>query len=99
MSGENDLIVGLLTVDLYLPGCTSLKEKRSVLRSLKERLGHKFNISIAEVAFMDKWQRCRLGIAQVGNDQQFLKKSLDKIFVIIDLNPATEVTEHLMEFL
>lgn len=99
MSGENDLIVGLLTVDLYLPGCTSLKEKRSVIRSLKEKLSHKFNISIAEVAFMDKWQRARIGIAQVGNDQKYLRKSLDTVFAIIDANPAAEVTEHLVEFL
>lgn len=93
------MIVAVLTVDLYLMGTTSLKEKRAVIRSMKDRIGKKFNVSIAEVDYMDKWQRAQLGIAQVGNDYKYLEKSMNTIFKIIDNNLEAEVTDHLIEYL
>ena len=91
--------MAVLTVDLYLPGSLSLKDKRAILRKLKERLANKFNISIAEVDFLDKWQRARIGIAQVSNDYKFLEKSMNTILNIIDEDDSAEVTEHLLEYL
>ncbi len=93
------MIVAVLTVDLYLLGATSLKEKRAVIRSIKDRIGKKFNVSIAEVDYMDKWQRAQLGIAQVGNDYKFLEKSINTILKIIDNNHEAEVTDHSIEYL
>ncbi len=93
------MIVAVLTVDLFLPGSTSLKDKRAVIRSMKDRLGNKFNISIAEVDYQDKWQRARIGVAQVGSDYKFLEKSMDTIFKAIDNNVAAMVTDHLIEYL
>ncbi|MCK6620479.1 MAG: DUF503 domain-containing protein [Calditrichaceae bacterium] len=93
------MIVAVLTVELYLPGSASLKDKRAILRQLKDRLANKFNISIAEVDHQDKWQRAQLGIAQVGNDYKFLEKSMNTILQVIDENDAAEVTEHLIEYL
>ncbi len=93
------MIVAVLTVDLYLPGSASLKDKRAILRQLKDRLANKFNISIAEVDYQDKWQRAQLGVAQVGSDYKFLEKSMNTILQVIDENDATEVTEHLIEYL
>ncbi len=94
-----NMIVAVLTVDLYLPGATSLKDKRTILRRIKDRVGKKFNISIAEIDFLDKWQRARLGIAQVGNDYKYLEKSINTVFKIIDDNDTIEVTDHLIEYL
>jgi uncharacterized protein YlxP (DUF503 family) len=93
------MIIAVLTVDLYLPGSISLKDKRAILRRLKDRLANKFNISIAEVDYQDKWQRTQLGIAQVGNDYKFLEKSMNQILKIIDNNDSAEVMEHLIEYL
>jgi uncharacterized protein YlxP (DUF503 family) len=73
------MIIAVLTVDMYLPGSTSLKDKRAILRRLKDRLANKFNISIAEVDYQDKWQRAQLGVAQVGNDYKFLEKNMNQI--------------------
>jgi uncharacterized protein YlxP (DUF503 family) len=93
------MIIAVLTVDLYLPSSISLKDKRAILRRLKDRLANKFNISIAEVDYQDKWQRAQLGIAQVGNDYKFLEKSMNQILKIIDNNDSAEVMEHLIEYL
>jgi hypothetical protein len=62
------MVVGLLTVELHVPGARSLKEKRSVLRRLKDRL-RKFNVAVSEVEHHDLWQRAALAVVTVGTDQ------------------------------
>jgi hypothetical protein len=59
--------VALLSVELFMPDAQSLKDKRMVLRRLKDRLG-RLNVSVAEVAYQDVWQRAGLAIAAVGAD-------------------------------
>lgn len=93
------LIVGLLTVDIYIPAAGSLKEKRAVIKSVKDKIGNKFNISIAEIDFQDKWQRARFGIAQVGNNYQFVENSLMTIFNIIDSYGTFQIIDHHFEFI
>lgn len=93
------MIVAVMTVDLFLPGSLSLKEKRMILRSLKDRLGKKFNVSVAEVDYQDKWQRAQLGIAQVGNEYGFLEKSMNRIFQLLDNHNDAEIIEHMVEYL
>ena len=93
------MIVAVLRVELFIPGSTSLKDKRAVLRSIKDRLARKFNISIAETDHQDKWQRAEIGIAQVGSDYGFLEQSITKIFNILDNQNEFEVTDHLVEYL
>jgi uncharacterized protein len=62
------MIVGTLKIRLYLRDCHSLKEKRRVLRSLKDTLHNKFNLAAAETAEMDVWQTAEIGVAAVGNE-------------------------------
>ena len=57
-----------------------LKEKRYILKSIKTRIANKFNVSIAEVDYNDKWQRATLGVAKVSSDVN----SIDKVFSYID---------------
>ena len=73
------MVVGVLRLELRLPESHSLKEKRSVLRSVKARVRQKFNVSIAEVAENDLWQRAVLGLAVVGNDRRFVEGALDEV--------------------
>jgi uncharacterized protein len=70
--------IGLLTLDIFLPDSHSLKEKRMVLRSLKDRL-RKFNVSISECDHQDLWQRSTLGIVSISSDHGILEKTLTAV--------------------
>jgi uncharacterized protein len=63
------VIVGVMTWELHLAACHSLKEKRHVLKSLKDRLHHRFNVSAAETAHHDLWQRAELTVCVVATDR------------------------------
>jgi uncharacterized protein len=69
------MIIGHLSVELHIPGATSLKEKRMVLRSLKDRL-KKFNVAVAEVEYNDLWQRAGLSIVTVSNEEKHADREL-----------------------
>jgi uncharacterized protein YlxP (DUF503 family) len=93
------LIIGLLTVDLFLPASGSLKEKRMVIKAIKDKIRHKFNVSIAEIDFLDKWQRARLAVVQVGNSYSFIEKNMTAIFTLIEANGICEIVEHNLEYM
>jgi uncharacterized protein len=73
------MIVGLLTLEIVVYDATSLKDKRRVVVSLKDRIRGRFNVSIAEVGHLDSRQRATLGVALVANDARFVHGCLDKI--------------------
>lgn len=83
--------IGSLTITLYLHAAESLKDKRSVIKSLIETTRHKFNVSIAEVDDLDKWRKATIGIACVANDVQHVNRVLDKVVDTLESNPAVEV--------
>ena len=93
------MLVGLFQFDLMLPQSDSLKAKRLVLKSLKTRLQNKFNISVAEVDYNEKWQRALLGIAIVSNEKKFIDKTFNQIFNLIDENDQTEIVDHQVEII
>ena len=73
------MIIGVMTVYISLPGVTSLKGKRSVVKSLIGRLKSRFNISIAEVDSQDNKVRAVIGISVVSNEGRFIDKQFDSI--------------------
>jgi len=73
------MTVGIARLTLFLPEAHSLKEKRMVLRRVKDRAQQKFNLAIAEVGDNDLWQRAVLGMAVVGNGRRFVESALDEI--------------------
>lgn len=73
------MFVGVLRLTLYLPEPGSLKSKRHLVRSAIDRVKAKYNVSIAEVAENDLWQKSVIGVAAVGNDHAFVNESLDKV--------------------
>ena len=73
------MVVGVLRLVLYLPENHSLKGKRAVLRSIKQRVANKFNVSIAETDDQDNWQRVVLGVAQIGNERDHVDRSLREV--------------------
>jgi uncharacterized protein YlxP (DUF503 family) len=78
------MVVASLTWELSLPGCGSLKEKRSVIRSLRDRLRSKFNVSVAETGLQDVHTRAELTIALVASDGRLAESMLDKVDRFVD---------------
>lgn len=68
---------------LFVSGSHSLKEKRSVIRRVKDLVQQKFNVSIAEVGENDVWQRAVLGLALVANERRFVESQLDEMLSFI----------------
>ncbi len=93
------IIVGLCTIELFIPDSQSLKDKRQVLLSLKERLRQKFNLSVAEVDGLDLWQKAVLGVACVANDGRHVNQVLDQALNLIRSNPAIEIVQSRIELL
>ncbi len=89
--------IGLLTVQLQLPGCKSLKEKRSRLKPLITRLHREFNISVAELDHLDVWDEATIGCAMISNSHQFSESSLQSIIHWLNKNwpDATVVDDHI----
>lgn len=73
------MVVGLISWQLSLPGCRSLKEKRMVIRSLRDRVRHRFNVSVAETDHQDVWTRAEISVAVVAGDRRFADSVLDKV--------------------
>jgi len=71
--------VGILTLQIQIPGCKSLKEKRSRLKPLIARLHREFNVSVAELGQQDDWDGAIIGCAMISNDSQFIQTSLQSI--------------------
>jgi hypothetical protein len=76
--------LGLLTLHLYIPGCSSLKEKRRRLKPLLARLHREFNISVAELDHQDVWQETVIGCALVSNDLNHTQRALQKVAVWLE---------------
>lgn len=93
------MIVGVCTVELFIPEGQSLKSKRQVVSSLKERLRGKFNISIAEVDGQDLWQKAVLGIACVANETGYVNQVLDQVLNQIRSLPTVEIVQSRIELL
>jgi uncharacterized protein YlxP (DUF503 family) len=73
------VVVGVIAWELHIDGCNSLKEKRAVLRSLKDRLRGRHNVSIAETNHQDTWQRAELSAAVVSSDRRRAHEMLSRI--------------------
>ena len=76
--------VGLLKIDVQIPECRSLKAKRKIVQSITTRLRQRFNVSVAEVGFQDKWQRCRIGVCVVSNDGRLVDSQLRKVLNFLE---------------
>ena len=91
-------VVGTLRIALSLPEANSLKDKRSVLKSMLEGMRNKFNVSAAEIEENDTWRRAVIGIACVSNSQTFSDQVLNKIVDWIESNPRVYITDVQLEF-
>jgi hypothetical protein len=78
--------LGLLTLEIYIPGCQSLKEKRGRLKPLIAKLHREFNVSVAEIDYQDRWNETILACALVSNDNGYTQRALQKVVRWIEIN-------------
>ncbi|MGD1019182.1 MAG: DUF503 domain-containing protein [Verrucomicrobiia bacterium] len=90
--------MGLLQVELTIPSADSLKAKRMVLRSLKDRIRKNFNVSIAEVGDNDQWQSAVVAVALVSNDKRFANRVLSKVVDFIESSRDLVVDDYQLGF-
>ncbi len=91
------MIIGVCRIELFIPNSGSLKNKRQVIKGLKDKIRNKFNVSVAEVDHQDLWQRCALGLAIVTNDNVFVDKTVNSILGMIDMEYRVEILDHVTE--
>lgn len=85
------MLVALGRFDLRIPGCSSLKEKRHVLKTVTVSLRSKFNVAVAEVDHQDLWQRATLAVSSVAGEGYHLKRVMHQVGRHLDTFPAIEV--------
>jgi hypothetical protein len=91
------MIVGSLRVRLLIRESRSLKDKRQVVQSVKDRLRGRFNVSVAEVEAQDHRQLAVLGVAMVSNEAGHVKAAFEQIVAALRGHPVAELLDHEME--
>jgi hypothetical protein len=72
-------MLAILTIHLHLPGCASLKEKRSRIKPLMAHLQREFNLSVAEMDLHDQWQQAVIGCTMIGNQHAYLESAMQTV--------------------
>ena len=93
------MFIGVCTIDLYIPDSGSLKTKRHSLKSLKDRIRSRFNVSVAEVDHNDLWQKTSLAVAAVSNDKAHLNQTLDHVLNLVRSVPEVDLLDYQIELL
>ncbi|MBM4041976.1 MAG: DUF503 domain-containing protein [Planctomycetes bacterium] len=91
------MTVGTLTLKLLIRDALSLKDKRRVLKSLKDIIRNRHNVSVAEVGSQDSRQQAVLAIAMVGTDAQYVDGGLAKIVDLVRLHPVAQLVDYEVE--
>lgn len=86
------MFVGTLRVEVHIPGATSLKDKRQVVKGMIQKVQRRFNVSIAELDNADLWQRAVIGVAVVGSSREHLERQLQFVLNFLDAEPRWDVT-------
>ena len=93
------MVVGVLQIEIAIPDAFSLKDKRRVVKSLKDRIAHGHNVSVAEVAALDEHRRAIVAIAMVSNDKRYVEGALSKLVDYVRLDPGAVLQDYQIELL
>jgi uncharacterized protein YlxP (DUF503 family) len=77
--------------DIHIQNVHSLKEKRFVLRSVKDRIAQRFNVAVSETGHQEKWQRCELAVAAVAGERRSVERTLEGVRSMLDGEPELRV--------
>jgi len=87
------MFVGIVRIELHLPGAASLKDKRAVVRGLKERIRRRVSAAVAEVDHQDLWQRAALGVAVVSAERRQVGELLQSLRRLAEGTPGADVID------
>ncbi len=87
------MFVGIVRIELHLPGASSLKDKRAVVRALKERIRHRLHAAVAEVDHQDLWQRAALGVSVVSGERRQVAEMLQAVRQLVESHHAAQLLE------
>lgn len=93
------MFVLVYTVEILIHGTASLKEKRFALRSIKDRAKNRFNISIAEIDYTDKWQRTVIGVSMVAINRDVIEKTVNNLEMLIEEKGEMQIINTTKEIL
>lgn len=88
--------IRVISLTLFIPGALTLKDKRQVIQSITARV-RKLNVSVAEVDYLDQWQKAELGMAMVSKDQSYLDSLQQEIIKLIEEQYPVEITDAVVE--
>jgi uncharacterized protein YlxP (DUF503 family) len=91
------MFIGVCTIEMHVPDSGSLKDKRHSLRSLKDRIRNKFNVSVAEIDDNDLWQKVSLAVAAVSNNKSHLNQTLDHVLNMVRGVPEIDLLDYHIE--
>ena len=92
------MLVGILRIELFIPESASLKSKRFAIKSIKDRLRNRFNVSVAEVDNCDKWQRASLGVAAVSNESRHIESIMGNVMNLVHGDHRVEVLDTTLNY-
>ena len=93
------MVIGCLQASISIPSAQSLKDKRMVLRSLKDRMLNKMNVSVAEVDHQDVWKSCILAVVTVAAGKDVVERRLADVSAFIRSNPEIVLVDFRLEIL
>lgn len=93
------MILGILQLELEIPEAMSLKDKRRVVKSIKDRIAHGHNVSIAEVGALDEHRRSLIAVAMVANDKTYVESGLSKLVDFVRGVPQANLLDYQIELL
>ena len=94
-------MIAFLTIELRIEGAQSLKDKRQVVRSLKDKLRAGFNIAVSELDATDLWQRATVGVVSISDSKDYLRglmENVERAALRIANNAGADVTDSFVEF-
>jgi hypothetical protein len=93
------MIIGILRIKGFLPSVRSLKEKRSIVRGLFDKIKNRFNVSVCETDFKDVLQRTEIAMGIIGNHTNTVDETLSRILEIVKLKAGLKILDYKKEFL
>jgi uncharacterized protein YlxP (DUF503 family) len=91
------MFVGIVRIDLHLPAARSLKDKRQIVQSLKERIRQRVHAAVAEVDHQDLWQRASLGVSVVSGESHQVEEQLQSVRRLVDATAGAELLDWQVE--
>jgi uncharacterized protein len=93
------MVIGVLEIILWLPESHSLKDKRQVVKSLKDKVRNRFNVSVAEVGDQELWQKAHLGVCGLGSDHREVNGRIDQVVNFLERQQVAANLEFRLELI